>query len=215
MECSIADSGIGISQEDIPNIFGKFQQFSRFPGGGEKGTGLGLSITKGLVGLHSGKIWVESEPVRGSKFTFSLPKYDSEALFKEYVDEGIKEAEKNNTKMSVIVLSLGRIDELKQRFSVEELRGLLKDIEGLARNTLRRHGDVAVRDTGEMIIVLPGCDKDKSLKILDRIKGIVTSDLVLQDFAGKIKVHLGLATYPDEGRIDAELIDRARKQDIG
>jgi PAS domain S-box-containing protein len=72
--CSVADSGIGIAKENLPKVFGKFQQFGRLPGPGEKGTGLGLSIVKGIIDLHKGKIWVESQEGSGSKFIFTLPK---------------------------------------------------------------------------------------------------------------------------------------------
>ena len=74
VRCVVEDTGIGISEENIPKVFGRFQQFSRVAGPGPKGTGLGLSIAKGLVELHSGEIWVESKLDIGTKFAFTLPK---------------------------------------------------------------------------------------------------------------------------------------------
>lgn len=74
VECSVSDSGVGIAADNLPKVFGKFQQFSRTAGGGAKGTGLGLSIVKGIVEMHGGKVRVESELGAGSKFTFSLPR---------------------------------------------------------------------------------------------------------------------------------------------
>ncbi|MFA6142906.1 MAG: ATP-binding protein [Candidatus Omnitrophota bacterium] len=72
--CSVADTGMGISKENLPKIFNKFQQFSRAAGPGEKGTGLGLSIVKGIIDLHKGDIRIDSELGKGSVFTFTLPK---------------------------------------------------------------------------------------------------------------------------------------------
>ena len=76
VECLVADTGIGISKDNLSRVFDKFQQFDRCPNGGTKGTGLGLSIVKRIVEMHKGKIWVESEAGKGTKFTFTLPKYD-------------------------------------------------------------------------------------------------------------------------------------------
>lgn len=76
IECSVADSGIGIRDDNIPKLFGKFTQFDRIYGEGEKGTGLGLSIAKGLVELHGGKIRAESEFGKGARFYFTLPKQE-------------------------------------------------------------------------------------------------------------------------------------------
>jgi two-component system CheB/CheR fusion protein len=78
VECVVADTGIGIAEENLPKIFGRFEQFGRVSGPGEKGTGLGLSITKGIIELHGGTIRVESEIGRGTKFIFNLPKYSAE-----------------------------------------------------------------------------------------------------------------------------------------
>jgi signal transduction histidine kinase len=74
IEFVISDTGVGISAEDLPKVFDKFLQFGRTAGSGARGTGLGLSIAKGLVELHGGRIWVESELGRGTKFIFTLPK---------------------------------------------------------------------------------------------------------------------------------------------
>ncbi len=81
--CVVADTGLGIAEENLPKVFSKFQQFGRLPGPGEKGTGLGLAITKGIIELHGGKIWVESKFGKGTKFSFILPKYTREEIFKE------------------------------------------------------------------------------------------------------------------------------------
>ncbi|TAN61963.1 HAMP domain-containing histidine kinase, partial [bacterium] len=74
VECSVSDTGIGIPQEDILRVFERFTQFRRAYGPGEKGVGLGLAIIKEIIELHRGKIWVESQPGKGTKFSFSLPK---------------------------------------------------------------------------------------------------------------------------------------------
>lgn len=74
IECSVSDTGIGILSENLPKIFSKFEQVARLSGPGEKGTGLGLSIAKGIIELHQGRIWVESQYQKGSKFIFTLPK---------------------------------------------------------------------------------------------------------------------------------------------
>jgi signal transduction histidine kinase len=80
-QVSVNDSGPGISAEECQKIFQKFYQVSEGRGLKPKGTGLGLAISKALVELHGGKIWVESEPGRGSTFSFTLPVSQSSGLF--------------------------------------------------------------------------------------------------------------------------------------
>jgi signal transduction histidine kinase len=69
VEVSVADSGPGIAPEHHQEIFEDFVRVDR----NTTGMGLGLAIAKRLVQAHRGKIWVESEAVGGSKFTFLLP----------------------------------------------------------------------------------------------------------------------------------------------
>ncbi|MBI4659006.1 MAG: HAMP domain-containing histidine kinase [Verrucomicrobia bacterium] len=69
---SVADTGIGISKEDLPLIFRDFYR-GRSGQDAEMGCGLGLPITRGIVEAHHGAISVESEPGKGSRFVIRLP----------------------------------------------------------------------------------------------------------------------------------------------
>lgn len=71
---TIKDEGLGMTEDDIRNAFGKFQKLSSQPTGGESSTGLGLSIVKELVALHGGNVWIESEGKnKGTTFFIVLP----------------------------------------------------------------------------------------------------------------------------------------------
>lgn len=72
-QISIVDTGIGISAEDHDSIFDKFHQVGAATSGLREGTGLGLPITRHLVEEHGGRIWLESERGKGSRFTFTIP----------------------------------------------------------------------------------------------------------------------------------------------
>ena len=68
---SVTDSGAGIPREYLPRIFEPFVQVPHAPGGG---AGLGLSISRRIVEGHGGRLTVQSEPGRGSTFTFTVPR---------------------------------------------------------------------------------------------------------------------------------------------
>jgi len=72
-EGSVSDEGIGIPPEEREEIFQAFRQIDASTTRTYGGVGLGLAICRRLVELHEGRIWVESEPGRGSEFRFRLP----------------------------------------------------------------------------------------------------------------------------------------------
>jgi signal transduction histidine kinase len=71
----VRDAGIGIAPENLPLVFDRFGSLKRAGTAGEKSFGLGLSICRQIVGSMGGRIWVESEPGKGSVFYIALPVY--------------------------------------------------------------------------------------------------------------------------------------------
>jgi PAS domain S-box-containing protein len=69
----VKDTGIGINEQDLPRLFGVFQQGDSGFAKRQQGSGLGLALTKKIVELQNGAITVESEPGKGSTFTVVLP----------------------------------------------------------------------------------------------------------------------------------------------
>jgi len=70
---SVADTGVGIRDEDLTRLFEPFQQLDNPVARSAGGTGLGLAISKKFVELHGGRIWAESRENQGSTFHFTLP----------------------------------------------------------------------------------------------------------------------------------------------
>ncbi|MFO7575085.1 MAG: HAMP domain-containing sensor histidine kinase [Bacteroidales bacterium] len=70
---SVTDTGVGLTKDLTEKLFDISQPFTTSGTSGEKGTGIGLLLCKEFVDKHGGKIWVESEPEKGSVFRFTLP----------------------------------------------------------------------------------------------------------------------------------------------
>lgn len=102
LEFFVSDTGIGIAEEYQSRIFDNFFQvapaFSRV----YEGTGLGLSICRAFTELLGGKIWVESIPGKGSKFSFTIPYSRADIPLSERKEPSISDSPKRNKKMILV-----------------------------------------------------------------------------------------------------------------
>jgi signal transduction histidine kinase len=73
VHCAVSDTGIGMSAEDLRNLFRPYWRSDNPEAKDQPGTGLGMSLTRGLIEAHGGRIWVESELGVGTTFHFTIP----------------------------------------------------------------------------------------------------------------------------------------------
>jgi two-component system sensor histidine kinase VicK len=73
VEVSVKDQGMGIKPEDSEHLFDRYYRVENPNSSHISGFGIGLYLSSEIVRQHDGKIWVESEPGKGSTFSFSIP----------------------------------------------------------------------------------------------------------------------------------------------
>ena len=106
---SVRDSGIGIPEDQLEKVFGKFYQVEGSLNRSTSGTGLGLAITKELVEASEGTIWVESEIGKGSTFTFTLPVSKGEKRdhhFRLVLDRAFQRAQENDSPLTLFLIQV-------------------------------------------------------------------------------------------------------------
>lgn len=200
LETSMTDTGIGIKPTDYNRVFGKFQQIDYQMNRKSEGLGLGLTITKGLVEAHGGKIWFESEFRKGSTFIFSLPLYQQNLSFEEYLEEEIKSVQAGKGLLSLIILKVGNYKEAKE--------AMFGKMEELIRQIVFGSHDrvILYKDIG--FAILARTDTRGAVSIAERIK----KNIVEQKFSGnkiKLTVTAGIATYPIDALDKNKLIKKA------
>jgi signal transduction histidine kinase len=77
IDVGVTDTGEGIPAEELPNMFERFYRVDKSRARATGGHGLGLTIAKRLVEAHGGRIRVQSEAGKGSRFSFTLPVAES------------------------------------------------------------------------------------------------------------------------------------------
>jgi len=215
IEVCVADTGIGISPDELEKIFDRFYQVEKSLTRETEGTGLGLSIVKGLVEAHGGEIWVESEEgKKGSKFTFTLPKYSPERVLKEYLDREIAGAGEKGAPLSLMMLKIEEFEYLSETYGEAETLKLLDDVKGIIQDTARRTTDMIKTQTPDRILViLPDTPKEGAVALGNRIKEVFSKQtFTLSKDSMKINLVSGLATYPEDGVTADELIKKVQSQ---
>lgn len=203
---SIQDSGIGIPEEHLSQIFEKFHQVEGSLHRSIGGTGLGLAITKGLVEVHQGKIWVESKLGKGSTFTFTLPISEGERRepsFRSVLDREFKRAQEGFSHLTLFLIGV-----LDQEGRVND--GLLDQLEATIKKCLCRKSDILLKHRKEKFIAAL-CETD--LKGAQIIQGRIEEEVkkyVPTGLDKPLPIRVGRATYPDEALSKRELFGKAK-----
>jgi len=206
IECSVSDTGVGIASENLSKLFTKFQQFGRVPGAGAKGTGLGLAITKELVQRHNGRIRVESELGKGSKFIFTLPKYSKEVILYEAVETGITGAKKENKEFSIFIIRLDDYPEGEKEFEENRAQKVFLPISA-ALEKVMQSGDFVTGNNE--IIAFAQVNKTEASGVIRQLKMVIKVPILEIEEQFKMGFSYGYATYPDDADNAKDLLEKA------
>ena len=170
----VSDTGIGINEAYLDKIFKSFEQAYSDTSRKFGGTGLGLSISKKLVELHNGKIWVESEPGKGSQFHFilayDLAETDTQDFQSENTDNNIAQKLKGISILLVednqfnAVVAQEELEDAIEGVTVEVAENGLIAVEKLKSS----HFDVILMDV--QMPTMNGYEATKAIRALDNEK---------------------------------------------
>lgn len=212
VEVSIQDTGIGIAKRDLDKLFVKFSQLRPAVQGDLKGSGLGLAIAREIISMYKGRIWAESQPGKGSTFTFTLPLYKPLELLKEQLGERIKEAEENRSFFSLIILGIEDFDRIKKGFGNRQSPKLLKDSERITKEIIRQPGDRVMIFRNNCLAILCKVDKPRGYVLGNRLKkALERHRFPTPKGAINLTIYFDVLTYPEDGLNEEELIRKARR----
>jgi len=197
IKITVEDTGIGIAKEEAGRLFKKFSPLDTSMTRKHGGAGLGLAISKGMIELHGGEMWVESEKDVGSKFMFTLPIYREDQEFDFLVEESIDRARYNQASLSLIVF------EIKNER--ERSEDIFLKVENVIRMTVRGPEDKVIRyGEGHLLVLMAGTDRPGAMAIIKRLKsGMKVTAL-----------NFGVAVYPDDG-LDGGALMKKAVSDLG
>lgn len=118
---SVRDTGKGIAPGSLRAIFDRFHKVDLRPGEVREGAGLGMSISKTYVEMMGGRIWVESEPGKGSNFYFTLPYKDSTAEQTMKSQSGQSGSDQPTRKLKVLIAEDDEISRLLLQVAVKRI----------------------------------------------------------------------------------------------
>jgi PAS domain S-box-containing protein len=206
VEVSVTDSGIGIPMEEQENVFSRFYQVGSSLNKTTQGTGLGLSISKELVEMLGGSISVESEPGKGSCFSFKLPISSPGALEMESFEKIIRPY-RNHPPFSLLVVQLNNKNDQEETPKKE-----MNHIAYIFRKCLRGASDLTIRQPGygRFITLLIGTPKAGAVAVKKRVESMISQNpLKIDGVALEAPEVLGPVTYPEDGPTGRELINKA------
>ncbi|RXA18251.1 response regulator [Methanosarcina sp. MSH10X1] len=217
---SVIDTGIGISAGDQLKLFQPFTQLDSSATKQYGGTGLGLALVKKIVNLHQGDIWVESDPGKGSNFTFAIPLRKPLELRKASeigLEDVMIEFQMNKAAALSIKENIEDLQEqvelpevyLSEKGDIKQQLILVVDDDKDSRELL----SVILRDAGYSVAFL--YDGKNVLKVAKNLKpDIITLDVFLPDTNGWL-VLKQLKNDPHTASIPVLIISMTNNNELG
>jgi signal transduction histidine kinase/CheY-like chemotaxis protein len=205
VRCVVRDTGRGIAESDLPQVFSKFQQFGEASGPENKGTGLGLAISKEIVRLHQGQITVTSVLEQGSTFAFTMPKYRPDFELLEPVRNRMADSPEP---FLLFGLRLGQSEEIASLLGSHSLQKMTMQMMNAFKNVAKPIGSVTL-DPDQAVFLIENPQGPAS-RTNRRILRAVKEAFFGLGIDSEPAFRFGASTYPEDGDTPEALLDACR-----
>lgn len=215
VEMSVTDTGVGLSPVNQEQIFEPFYQVDDNLIMTAKGSGLGLSITKALIEAHGGKISVESELGKGSRFFFTLPAFSPQAVDLAELEK-VAQQYKTTSFFSLLVVALAQEELSSLKGQVSDAHGrLMAQLVDIARKGLNRDADriIAQQASRRLIILLAGTSKTKAMIVRKNLEKVFSLHPIC--FEGRtlpVPTVFEPVVFPEDGVTTEELLAAVKRK---
>jgi signal transduction histidine kinase len=208
VEISVTDTGPGIAPNEHKQIFERFYQTENSLTNVSKGTGLGLTITKELIEAHNGKLCVESELGKGSRFSFWLPIFSPRVVELTRISNEFYQY-RDNLCISILLLDL-------EPEALGAHPEWLDQLAELVRKLLPRAMDriIPLPASNRLLVLLVGTPKTGGMVVRQKLADLLREKpIILKGVSMDSPTILGPGTYPEDGKTAKEIIDSFVKID--
>lgn len=200
VKISVADSGIGIAQEDLRKVFDQFQQIENSLNRKNGGTGLGLPIAKQLIEAHRGFIWVESELNKGTTFSFVIPILSEKEKFLVDLEKDIAKAKAASQNILLVMI---REQKNTQTSFINDIRE--EKISVIRKTSNTKEAFYTENDKNYFVIMIPEADKFAQSFIEKKIESIINDE---EANTKKYDILYSTALFPENGDDTSEIFTR-------
>jgi len=214
MEVCVWDTGCGMSQEEVEQVFGRFyqvhkrQDYTAVPG-----AGLGLVICKEIITQLGGSIWVESQPGQGSRFYFTLQCYSDDALLRTHFQGAAREAQIRNSAMVFLGAYMRDHEALSKRYGNQALETILREVHGIVTSYFRTEDRVAVDYAcGKIHVLMVAGEYNMGERIRKLDAFLRGKTFFAHGEALSVEFSYGLAKFPQHGEDLASICREIERQ---
>ena len=208
VEVTVADTGMGISKENLGKLFEKYQQVSG-AASVHKGTGLGLALCKELVELHHGAIRAESEEGQGTRFIFTLPRFTVLTAFAESLTVLGAQALKEGRAACMAVLDVGAWRAAHSE-PAAGWDAIGQRLEKVIQQQIH-HGEQVLRLHDTTCVIVAVIDAGGLRTLCQRIEPLLLAELqAALGTADTLPLVFKVSVYPLDGTTPEELLTQAQ-----
>ncbi len=189
IECSVRDTGEGISGDDQDKVFETFEQMVLHSLPRKKNVGLGLAIAKGIVEAHDGEIWIESKPQEGTTVSFFLPRYDIMTILAKRIGDDLDQGNK-------VTLMICTVED--ETFLPTAAKKL---------NDCIRASDTVLCGKNSIFLILHSVGSDLAASVTARLNKQIEALLSKEQLSDKINPNTKVYSFPDEAETFSHLAD--------